>query len=383
VQPEQGLAVLSRAAQNQDCIIVAISGGADSLLALNLTCDAASAMPQTQVIAWYLHHYSSDIEPERKAVLDAAALRSHKRLPNRFTFVTAKADIERIRRRLHTSWEHAASLTRRRRLRLLADRQTCTEYKPAPVVTGHNHGDFEETIRLRLVRRIPEEAMPRAAFVDETTNCLRPLAFSTRDEVRAMASERGINWFDDPSNTDLRFARNRIRHDGFSAGESMQRERPDLPCLKRVTARELRIGAADFDMLQARDRARVVFTAYRQLAIAQRFTRNHFERAQRLPFALRPFFAHLESRNGTEHIIFRRGLGERLTLPENAQAHYIRGDKATRGMLMPTPYGHKSLAKIFSELRLSPRQRRQTLVYLQRNSEIYADSITFCEGVEK
>jgi len=362
---EPGLAVLYRAAQANGCVIVAISGGADSLLALNLTCEAAATTPQVHVIGWYLHHYSSGIEPARKRAIDRAALNAQLQLPGRFRLISETADIERIRRRLHTSWEHAAALTRRRRLRLLANRLANNQNYTVKVVTGHNYSDLEETVSLRRARLIPDFALPRLACVDEITEFLRPLAFCSRADVRTFAAARGIEWFDDPANNDLRFARNRLRRSGTVAPAPQRQHEADPANILRINAREFRVAAAEFEELNAPSRARLVFDAFRRLGIARRFTRNHFQRAQNLPFSLPPFFAHFEQRNNLGYIVFRRGLAERLSLPEPDQTRYVRGDKITRSVAFATPYGHKSVTKIFSERRYSPRQRRQTIVYFR------------------
>jgi tRNA(Ile)-lysidine synthase TilS/MesJ len=380
---EQGLAVLYRAAQNSDFVIVAISGGADSLLALNLTCEAAAAAPQTQVIGWYLHHYSSGIEPARKAVIDQAALNAQAQIPGRFTLISETADIERIHRRLRTSWEHAAAVTRRRRLRLLANRLAKKPDSTVKVVTGHNHSDLEETVSLRRARLIPDFALPRLACVDEITGFLRPLAFCSRTDVRKLAAARNIEWFDDPANNDMRFARNRLRQNGTVVPAPHREYQAEPARFLRVNAREFRIAASEFEQLNAPSRARLIFDAYRRLGITRRFTRNHFQRAQMLPFSLPPFFAHFETLNNLAYVVFRRGLAESLSLPESSQTHYVRGDKITRSTVIATPYGHKSLTKIFSERRYSPRQRRQTIVYFRSGSDKYADRVAFSAGYEK
>ena len=150
-----------------------------------------------------------------------------------------------------------------------------------------------------------------SAFFNEDGTYSFEGAHSSRDEVRALAAKQNIQWFEDPANADLSVARNRIRHDGRVNEEREPQGAPSLPDFIRISTRELRISAANFSQLAAIDQARLVFNAYRRLAISRRFTRNHFARAHRLPFALPPFFAHLETRKGHEYVIFRRGLAER------------------------------------------------------------------------
>lgn len=380
MHPEQGLAVLSRAARNHKVIIVSVSGGADSMLALDLACQIAVAEPQLQIIAWYLHHYETAIEVERERILLDATERARKAIGNRLSFISDKADIERIRRRLRTSWEHAAALTRRRRLRLLARRLASGGHEPAPVVTGHNFSDYLETRALRKERGIPESAMPGISYIDEITGFIRPLAALPRGDIRDLMRGNGITWYEDPANTDFRYARNRIR--GRQTAESAENfpVPASPPELNPVNCREYRLPAENFANLAPSARSRVLHFAYRKLAISRRFTRNHFARAHKLPFTLPPFFAHEESHSGAEQIVFRRGLGEKLRPAEHTNRPYLRGDRVTRSVTIKTNYGHKSVAKIFSEKKLSPRQRRQTIVYLQPGSAQNADFIEYYTG---
>lgn len=379
---EQGLAVLTRAAQGHSNIVVAISGGADSLLALDLCCSMAASQKNLRVIAWYLHHYAGEVEPERQRVLQLAAERARAATFGRFSLVVTNADIDRIRRRLRTSWEHAASLTRRRRLRLIARALGANELSPAPVVTGHNRSDYFETVSLRKERQIPDNALPQESFTDAITGFIRPLAQCTREQIREIAQRAGIRWFEDPANDDMAFARNRIRREIQNEFIPENNAVPALPEFHRVSSREYRLAAHDFDALQPMMQARTVFTACRRLGVSRRFTRNHFDRAQNLPFSLPPFFAHRETQGQQELVIFRRGLAEKLR-PAQSDRPFMRGDSITRSVKLSTPIGHKSVAKIFSEQRLSPRQRRQTIVYLNSQSQKHADLIDFYEATPR
>ncbi len=44
---------------------------------------------------------------------------------------------------------------------------------------------------------------------------VRPLLDVTRDEVREYLGARGLDWREDPSNEDPRFARSRVRHEAL------------------------------------------------------------------------------------------------------------------------------------------------------------------------
>lgn len=360
-------------------VIVAFSGGADSLLALELAAEAAP--PPCEVIAWYCHHYSTPIEPERQAVFDQTIDRFSKRLGARFRLLGHKADVDRIAARLGYSWEHTASLVRRKYLLRLRDQLAAGGL--AAVITGHNYSDYLETLALRRERQIPEAALPALALKDVHTGFLRPLCKLRREEVRDAAAERGLNAYDDPANSDMQFSRNRIR-----VSSPALQSAPDLPAqrtpdaaLKRVHRRELQMPFAQWNQMPVTDQANTVFAAFRRLAVVKKFTRNHFSRAHKLPFRLPPFFAHAENTAAGSAVVFRRGLGAQVGLPPRGSEACLRGDQVSRRVTIAAAFGHKSVTKIFSEHRLSTRERRRTLVYLSAEQSNLAVRLVLPEGI--
>ncbi|HNE18725.1 MAG TPA: ATP-binding protein [Turneriella sp.] len=338
--------------------LIAFSAGADSVLLLDLAVEAALRSADIRVTAFYLHHYSTPVESERRRAISFMASRARQLLGDRFAFCELSSDITMRAHRLRRSWEHTASLVRRRHLERLARR-----LGGAQVFTGHQLSDYRETLQLRAERCVPRSAWPALSVHDSNTDFLRPLAFFTREQVRAFARDRGLSWFEDPSNSDTSIARNRLRATE-QPGENIlvppeHCTDTSQPKPRRVHPREMRMPETEWRNLAPVMRARAVYQAWQQLFIVKRFTRNDFARAQRLPFSLRPFFAHAENFPEGEFIVFRRGLGS-MSLNSRATQNSMRGDAITRAVKLRQPYGHKAVTKIFSERRLSPRQRRLT-----------------------
>lgn len=375
----QALAVFTEHAKTPHWI-VALSGGADSALLLELACVKASELGNVYVTAFYLHHYPTPLERERQRVLNFLAARAQRMLQDRFRLLTAQCDITARAARLGRSWEHAASLIRRRALEKLA-----RQNDKAIIFTGHTLSDYFETLQLRKERRIPESAWPQPCAHDEATGFCRPLYYMSRDEVRHHARARGLLWFDDPTNADFAIARNRIRHAlhaGMPARPGMLPKRGEsvMPTFLKVHWRELRLAHADWSKLDSVARARLVYRAWQKLGIVKRFTRGDFARARRLPFALPPYFVHEEEIAGTRWIIFRRGLGATTSGNFFPPKNSLRGDEITRALKIRMPYGRKSVTKILSERKLSPRQRRLTRILLNPSGDA-AIVIYFPEGV--
>lgn len=346
-------------------IVVAFSGGADSVLSLHIAVELAVMRSDLLVFAWYCHHYASPVEPERQRIIDHTINKIREKIGDRFLFVMRKADVTAINRRLQTSWEHAASLIRRKHLLRLIEKLKRQNGNQAVVFTGHNHSDYLETLALRRLRKIPEANLPTDSRRDETTGFLRPLFGLSRAGIRQLAKQMRLPYFEDPSNTDLSVARNRIREQSDESYPPVT-DRPNLRATARTNfyhRRELRLPAAVWHTMETPDKARTVYNTFRQLAIVRKFTRNHFSRAHVLPFALPPFFAHRETIGTEELIIFRRGLGASVALPAAENRPYLRGNVVSRGITVAMDFGHKSVTKLFSERRLSPRQRRRTILY--------------------
>lgn len=82
---------------------------------------------------------------------------------------------------------------------------------------AHHLDDQAETFLLQLLRGAGPEglsAMPDYA-VFGSGGLLRPLLKATRSDIRRYAEQHGLRWVEDPSNRDLRFDRNYLRHEIF------------------------------------------------------------------------------------------------------------------------------------------------------------------------
>ena len=77
---------------------------------------------------------------------------------------------------------------------------------PAGAMTGHTADDRAETVLINLLRGSGLDGLT-AMSPDPT----RPLLALRRDETRRLCAERGLRPVVDPSNSDARFVRNRVR----------------------------------------------------------------------------------------------------------------------------------------------------------------------------
>ena len=107
---------------------------------------------------------------------------------------------------------------------------------------AHTASDQAETVLYRLAVSPGSRALHGMA--PRRGRLVRPLLSVTRDEVRAYLRARGLEWREDPSNSDRRFARARVRHDVLDALRELS------PAAERTiaeTARQLRDEAEVLD----------------------------------------------------------------------------------------------------------------------------------------
>ncbi len=93
------------------------------------------------------------------------------------------------------------------------------------VAVAHHLDDQAETVLLHLMRGTGTAGLagmgwrhPHAVH-RQTVTVLRPLLEVRRSELLGWAQHRSLSWRDDPSNGDLRYLRNRIRHQVLPALE--------------------------------------------------------------------------------------------------------------------------------------------------------------------
>jgi tRNA(Ile)-lysidine synthase len=184
-------------------VVVGCSGGADSLSLLTLAVDRELAPIAVHVD----HGLRPDGEREAAIVAEAAA-RVGARFDARRVTVTAGANLEaRARAARYDALEAARS-----------------EHGASAVLVAHTADDQAETVLLNLLRGSGSAGL--AGMPARRGHVVRPLLGARRADVRAECARRQLVPWEDPSNDDLAFRRNWIRHEV-------------LPLLERGAGRDL------------------------------------------------------------------------------------------------------------------------------------------------
>ncbi|MEJ1089414.1 tRNA lysidine(34) synthetase TilS [Microbacterium sp. Mu-80] len=179
-------------------IVVALSGGADSL-ALAAACAFEARSRQIRVISATIDHGL------QAGSADAAAQASEK---------AEALGIRSIVRRVSVAESADGPEAAARDARYAALRAIASEEHAAAVLLGHTLDDQAETVLLGLARGSGAASLQGMAPVREDNDrmlWLRPLLSVRRDTTRAFCAASDIEVWDDPHNTDIRFARVRAR----------------------------------------------------------------------------------------------------------------------------------------------------------------------------
>ncbi len=181
-----------------DTLLVAVSGGADSIALLTLLSRLATDFPFALVAAHLDHQLRSESSDDADFVVRYCA---ELNIP----VVVERKDVARFARESGAGLEEAGRQARRQFFERVADVNGCSA-----IVLGHHADDQAETVLFRMQRGSGLSGL--SAMRMKSGPYIRPLLSLRHSELREYLHQEGIDWREDASNDDLTFTRNRIRH---------------------------------------------------------------------------------------------------------------------------------------------------------------------------
>lgn len=170
-------------------VVLAVSGGVDSVALLDLLSKYVSK--DKLVVVHVNHGLRKESDEEEKFVRDLVKKYD-------LAFYVKKL-------RLKSKSEDTARRERYKFLRLLKNK-IGAKY----IITAHHLNDQVETVLLNLTRG--SGPLDVWGMKESENDILRPLLPFPKSEILAFAKRKKLQHLEDPSNKDLSFARNRIRH---------------------------------------------------------------------------------------------------------------------------------------------------------------------------
>jgi tRNA(Ile)-lysidine synthase len=185
--------------QPGDSVLVAVSGGPDSVALAALLHQLAPRLSITLGIAHLNHGLRPEADREARFV---ETLAQQLALP----FHLESQDVADYRDKHGLSLEEAA-----RDVRYAFYRKVARIGNYRKVALGHHRDDNAEMVLMNLLRGAGPLGLSGIPPVRENW-IVRPLINLSRSHIRAYLEQRQLDYVNDPSNADLRFTRNRIRH---------------------------------------------------------------------------------------------------------------------------------------------------------------------------
>jgi len=178
-----------------DCILVAVSGGADSL-ALAYATLVESTPLAIKAIAVTIDHQLQENSSDQ-----AAKVEKQLRAMGYQDVVVAKVKVS-----LESGLEAGARSARYEALQRIA-----LEKNAVKVLLGHTRDDQAESVLLGLARGSGTRSL--SGMASENGIYLRPLLALTRAQTEAACTEFGIEYWNDPHNENHDFSRVRVRRE--------------------------------------------------------------------------------------------------------------------------------------------------------------------------
>jgi tRNA(Ile)-lysidine synthase len=182
-------------------VVVAVSGGPDSLALLSILREILPAVPLHLTVAHFDHGWRADSQDDRDFVASIAARWG-------YAFHSARAP---------DGIPHTEIAARTARYAFL--RQTAADTNSTAIAMGHTQDDQVETLLLHLLRGSGSRGL--GAMRRRDGDLARPLLDISRREIEPYLARLHLTPRRDPSNEDARFTRNRLRQqvlpaiDGF------------------------------------------------------------------------------------------------------------------------------------------------------------------------
>lgn len=180
-------------------IVVAVSGGADSVALLDIL--ASLEEYRLRLVVAHLNHQlrGTESDGDEAFVRDLAARYG-------IPCEVAIEDVLALSRSRKLSLEEAGRLARYRFFDSLAEK-----YDASAIALAHHADDQAETVLMRLIRGAGGGGL--AGMAPKSGRYVRPFLHVRRSAIERYLATRGLSFRTDSSNRDTAFLRNRIRHE--------------------------------------------------------------------------------------------------------------------------------------------------------------------------
>jgi len=181
--------------QKEETLLLAVSGGVDSMVLLNLFIQLGQKIAIAHVNFSLRNNESDEDEKLVKTIAQENKILCHSKKTDTIAYAKLhKLSIQMAAREIRYQW--FASLQK--------------EFKYTSLVTAHHLEDSIETFFINLNRGT---GLSGLCGIQSNKERFRPLLNFSKEEIRSYAQEHKIKFREDASNSDIKYERNWFRHE--------------------------------------------------------------------------------------------------------------------------------------------------------------------------
>jgi tRNA(ile)-lysidine synthetase len=190
--------------QKGDIVIIATSGGADSMALLHVLCELREKL-DIDIVACHVHHGIRGLEADEDANFVEEYCKN-----KGLRFELFREDIYSVAKEFNLSVEEAGRLKRYQNFELLKQRIEVATGKKVKIAVAHNKEDNAETVLMQLFRGSGLKGL--GGISTKRGDIIRPLLDVSRGDIENILEEAGLSYRTDSTNLCDEYTRNIVRH---------------------------------------------------------------------------------------------------------------------------------------------------------------------------